>query len=73
MSEPYFLIENRAVFKIVGTGSRICGHRILKEPNRRMRYGRISVAVAVGKTAGNLKFYAVSDGLKTGVPDIPLA
>ena len=66
------MIENRALFKIVGTGSDICDHSLLKEPDRRMRAERISVAVVVGKTAGSLKLYAESDGLKTGSPDIEL-
>ena len=49
--------------RIVGTGSDVSDHRPVTDPERRMRAGRISVAVLVGKTAGALTLRAEADGL----------
>ena len=52
---------------VVGTGSDICDHNPVTDTDRRMRAGRISVAVQVGKTTGDLKVYAEADGLQSAM------
>jgi beta-galactosidase len=49
--------------RIAGTGSDVCDHTPVASPVRKMRAGKIAVAVRVGKTAGTLKLYAESEGL----------
>lgn len=50
---------------IVGTGSDVCDHTPLSSPVRRMRAGRISVAVRCKRTHGTLTLYALCDTLPT--------
>lgn len=57
---------------IHSTGSDICDHTNLLLPDRRMRAGRITAAVRTGREAGSMRVYAESDGLATGVLEIPL-
>ena len=57
---------------VIATGSDISDHVPPYYTNRRMRAGRITVAVRVGKTAGTLRVYANSDNLETGVLKIDL-
>ena len=57
---------------VIATGSDISDHVPPYYTNRRMRAGRITVAVRVGKTAGTLRVYANSDNLETGVLTIDL-
>ncbi len=49
--------------RIVGTGSDVCDHTPVPSKIRKMRAGAISVAVQVGKTAGTLQLFAVSENL----------
>ncbi len=44
--------------RVVGTGSDVCDHTPVASPVRKMRAGRIAVAVRVGRTPGTLKLYA---------------
>ena len=58
--------------EIVGTGSDVTDHSKIKLPVRKMRAGRITVAVRVESAPGELVLYAQSencgcDGLKTAV------
>lgn len=69
---PYVRFTVNKLGKIVGTGSDICDHNSVTDTDRRMRAGRISVAVQVGETEGTLKIYAEADGLQTAVLDIDL-
>ncbi len=57
---------------IVGTGSDICDHQPLADQERKMRAGRISVAVRVGKTHGTLRLYAENEWLETGSVSIEI-
>ncbi len=47
--------------RVVGTGSDICDHTPVASPVRKMRAGRIAVAVRCGRTSGTLKLYAVDE------------
>ena len=58
---------------IYSTGSDSTDHSSLFLPTRRMRAGRIGVAVKVGDTAGELKVYAQADGLESAVVSIALS
>ena len=57
---------------VIGTGSDITDHVPPQVTTRRMRAGRITVAVRVGKKAGDLKVYATADNLTTGTGTVPL-
>ena len=59
--------------RIVGTGSDVCDHNPVIFTERKMRAGRISVAVMVGEKAGNLKLYAQARGLEAAVLTIKLS
>ena len=48
---------------IVGTGSDVSDHTPVPSPDRRMRAGRIAVAVRVGNVPGTLTLRAEADGL----------
>ena len=71
-ASPYVEFTSNSLGTIVGTGSDICDHIPVKELSRKMRAGRISIAVLVGKTAGTLKLYAESYGLKSCILNINL-
>ena len=53
--------------KVVATGSDISDHTPVTSLIRRMRAGRITVAVKAGWEKGTLKVYATADGLCDGV------
>ncbi|MGN1473883.1 MAG: glycoside hydrolase family 2 TIM barrel-domain containing protein [Eubacteriales bacterium] len=53
--------------KIYSTGSDITEHDTIFKSTRRMRAGRIGVAVKLGETPGVLKVYAQSEGLESAV------
>lgn len=53
--------------KILSTGSDITDHGSLFNPERKMRAGKITVAVKTGERAGCLKLVAMADGLQTAV------
>jgi len=71
-AECYVRFHCNSLGEIVGTGSDITDHNPVYLPERRMRAGRITVAVRVGKTPGQLKVYAESENLEDGVLTIPL-
>lgn len=58
--------------KIYSTGSDITDHTSIFLPTRKMRAGRITVAVKVGEKEGVLKVYAQSNGLESAVLNIDL-
>ena len=64
---PYVSFTTNSLGTVVGTGSDICDHNPVTDTDRRMRAGRISVAVQVGKTTGDLKVYAEADGLQSAM------
>lgn len=70
---PFVRFATNSFGRIVGTGSDICDHNPVTDTDRRMRAGRISVAVQVGKTEGTLKVYADAERLKTGSIEIELS
>lgn len=49
--------------RVVGTGSSVSDHTPVNATERKMYAGRITAAVRVGKTAGELRIYAEADGL----------
>lgn len=59
---PFVRFHANSAGKIIGTGSDISDHTPVTETDRKMRAGRITVAVAVGKE-GPLKVYATSENL----------
>ena len=61
-----------ALGRIYSTGSDISDHSSLFLSSRKMRAGRIGVAVKLGRTAGKLKVYAESAGLESAVLEIDL-
>ena len=58
--------------RIYSTGSDVCDHVPLFSPDRRMRAGRITVAVRPGKESGAMRVYAESEGLLSASLEIPL-
>lgn len=64
---PTVTFSTNSLGRIYSTGSDITDHTSIFLPTRRMRAGRISVAVKLGTTEGMLKLYAESFGLKSGV------
>lgn len=71
-ASPYVSFSANKYGKVVGTGSDIADHTPVYLTERKMRAGRISVAVRVGTEPGDLKLYAESDGLKTAVATVTL-
>ena len=71
-ASAYVSFSTNGLGKIAGTGSDIADHNPPHLTSRRMRAGRITVAVQVGTAAGELKVYAEADGLKNGVVTISL-
>lgn len=55
---------------VYSTGSDISDHGYLLCPDRRMREGRISVAVKLGTNKEKMKLYATSQGLVSAVADV---
>ncbi len=70
---PFVSFNANKLGKVIGTGSDITDHNPVSLPDRRMRVGRITAAVLVGKQAGNLKVYASAENLKGAVLTIPLS
>ena len=71
-ASAYVSFSTNGLGRIAGTGSDIADHNPPHLTSRRMRAGRITVAVQVGTAAGELKVYAEADGLKNGVVTISL-
>lgn len=69
---PFVRFHCNTLGKILGTGSDVCDHTPVTEPQRQMRAGRIGVALMVGKSAGELKLYATAEGLRDAVLTIEL-
>ena len=69
---PFVNFSTNGLGTIVGTGSDISDTTAVSLPSRRMRMGTITVAVIVGKTAGDLKVYASSENQEGTVLTIPL-
>jgi hypothetical protein len=55
---------------VYSTGSDISDHGYLLCPDRRMREGRISVAVKLGTNPDGMKVYAKSENLITAVANV---
>ena len=60
-----FLAEGAG--RVYSTGSDVSDHGSLFSPTRKMRAGRIGVAVKTGKTSGALRLIATADGLLPAV------
>ena len=60
---PTVTFTTNSLGKVYSTGSDVTDHNSLFLPTRRMRAGRISVAVKLGEISGELKLYAESAGL----------
>ena len=71
-AEPLVRFSTNSLGKIYSTGSDICDHSSIFLPTRKMRAGRIGVAVKLGDTAGELKIYANADGLEGAVFSVEL-
>ncbi len=71
-AQPFVEFHSNGLGAIIGTGSDITDHIPPHIINRKMRAGRVSIAVKVGEIAGDLKVYAKADGLTSSVISIPL-
>ncbi len=60
---PLVRFDCNSVGTLVGTGSDVSDHTPVNCPERRMRAGRISVAVRMGRTPGVLRVQAQSENL----------
>lgn len=69
---PYVRFAANHLGTVAGTGSDICDHNPVTDTKRRMRAGRISVAVKVKETAGDLRVYAEAKGLKSAIAQVVL-
>ena len=56
--------------RILSTGSDIDDHGSLFVPERRMRAGKVTVAVKLGEKAGALSLMATAEGLQRGILNI---
>ena len=66
-ASPIVTFSSNSLGRVYSTGSDITDHSSIFLPTRRMRAGRIGVAVKLGNISGELKLYAESDGLETAV------
>lgn len=71
-AEAFIKFSANSLGQVVGTGSDICDHIPPQSPSRKMRAGKCSLAVRVGKEPGRLKVYASSSELGKTVISIPL-
>ena len=69
---PFVNFNSNSLGTIVGTGSDNADHNPVYETSRKMYAGRITVAVKVGNTTGDLKVYANTENLDSAVITIPL-
>ena len=60
---PFVRFCTNRLGRIVGTGSDVSDHTPVPSPDRRMRAGRVAVAVKVGDVPGTLTLRAEADGL----------
>lgn len=63
-AEPTVRFSCTGDCRVYSTGSDITEHDTIFKSERRMRAGRISVAVKLGTNPGELKLYAFSEGLR---------
>ena len=71
-ASPTVTFTTNSLGSVYSTGSDITDHTSILLPTRKMRAGRIGIAVKLGTVSGNLKLYAESLGLKTGVITIDI-
>ncbi len=71
-AEAFVKFNTNKLGKIVGTGSDITDRIPPYRTERKMRAGKISVAVKLGSTVGELKVYAHAEGLDGAVITVPL-
>jgi len=71
-AHPLVAFYTNGIGTIAGTGSDVCDHTQVNAPSRRMRAGRISVAVRLKDKLGTLTLYAESDGFDTTCTDIEI-
>ncbi len=69
---PFVSFNANKLGKVVATGSDITDHIPPHITDRKMRAGRISVAVRVGTAPGEMKVYASADGLAGAVLAVEL-
>lgn len=69
---PFVSFNTNKLGKVIATGSDVCDHHPVYLPERKMRAGRITVAVKVGEISGELKVYASAENLDGTVLTIPL-
>lgn len=67
---PFVSFNTNGLGKIIATGSDVCDHSPVTEPCRKMRAGRITVAVSVGNVSGILRVHAESENYIDGILDI---
>jgi beta-galactosidase len=61
---PLVHVNTNGLGRILGTGSDVCDHRPVTEPDRQMRAGLCSIIVQAGSKAGTLRIYAAAAGLE---------
>ena len=66
-ASPTVRFYSNSLGYIYSTGSDICDHTSIFLTTRKMRAGRIGVAVKLGDTAGELKVFAQADGLESAI------
>ena len=71
-ASPFVRFHANNAGKIIGTGSDISDHNPVTDTDRKMRAGRITVAVQVANTNEPLKIYATADNLTDAVLTIAL-
>lgn len=71
-ASPFVSFNTNGLGRIIGSGSDITDHNPVCLTERKMYAGRITVAVKVGTTSGDLKVYAKSDNLDTAVLTISI-
>ena len=71
-ANPTITFTTNSLGSIYSTGSDITDHTSIFLPTRKMRAGRVSVAVKVGTIHGKLKLYAESYGLETGLATVEI-
>lgn len=63
-ASPFVSFISNSLGSIIGTGSDITDHTPVASTERKMRAGRISIAIKVGKDHGTLRLYAEAIGLE---------
>lgn len=71
-ADPLVHFDINRYGSILGTGSDLCDHIPVTSPDRKMRAGRCTVCVRVGKEAGTLTVIARAEGLASAYADVAL-